>query len=248
MTISQMVNCHGSRLATPDGMPPTWTLLQLAGVLAATLVFFRCAPRADRVTFVAALPFLVVGALGFDWFFELSAWAVRGARGPMPGPGGVVAYGALFGFVLAYVGMTMLRRRDPSVALDAVIAPLLTIVAFGRVGCFFAGCEEGCATHVPWSVPGHDPTHRVHPVALYEVVAALIALAVSRSVRRERFAAGAITYGALRIVVELFRAHEGLVSAGQWTSVFVIGGALAWLTRGRPIERRFTVDAAPRPH
>ena len=243
--MSRMVILDGSALAPVDGMPPTWTLCQLAGVLAAALVFFRSASRADRVTFVAALPFLVVGALGFDWLFELSAWTVRGARGPMPGPGGVVAYGALFGFVLASVGMTMLRRRDPSVALDAVSAPLLTIVAFGRVGCFFAGCEEGCATHVPWSVPGHDPTHRVHPVALYEVLAALIALAVSRRVRRERFASGAITYAALRILVELFRAHDGLVSAGQWTSVFVIGGGLAWLTRGRDIEHRFPVDAAP---
>lgn len=226
-----MVISYGLALAPhPDVIPPPWTLFQIAGVLAATLWFVRHAPPKDRASFACALPFLVVGALAFDWFFEVSAWALHGARGPTPSPGGVVAYGALFGFVGAYVGMTMLRRRDVGAALDQAIAPLLLVVAFGRVGCFFAGCEPGCATHAPWSVDDHAG-HRVHPVALYEVAAALVALAVSRRLKRERFAAGAATYAALRVVVELFRAHDGLVSAGQWTSLFVLGAALAWATR-----------------
>ncbi len=226
-----MVNSYGERVAPPPAvLPPTWTLLQLAGVLAASLWFVRRASPRHRLAFVGALPFLAIGALAFDWLFEISAWALQGARGALPEPGGVVAYGALFGFVAVYVGLTMLRRRELAAALDEVIAPLLLVVAFGRVGCFFAGCEPGCATHAPWATVG-ALAQRVHPVALYEVVAALVALGVTRAAPRERFACGAVTYAALRFVIEFFRAHDGLVSSGQWTSLFVIGASLAWAAR-----------------
>ncbi len=225
-------------------MPPPWTLLQLAGVLAALLVFLRTAPTGDRVAFVAALPFLAVGALAFDWLFAVAAWAIRAhASAPLPRPGGVVAYGALFGFVLAYVAVTRLRKRDASTALEEAIAPLLVVVAFGRVGCFFAGCEPGCAMH--GGVLGRAGLDR-HPVALYEVAAALVALAATRAVPRERFAAGAATYAALRIAIECVRVHDdgARVSAGQWTSLFVLGAALAWATRS---PRRSPRLHEPRP-
>jgi phosphatidylglycerol:prolipoprotein diacylglycerol transferase len=237
-----MVNSYGARRARSPHMLPSWTLFQLAGVLAALLFFLRTAPTAQRPAFVAALPFLAGGALALDWLSAVAIWAIHGARGVLPRPGGIVAYGALFGFVVVYATITKLRRQDVAAALDTVIAPLLLVVAFGRVGCFFAGCEPGCALRGPCGLTRH-------PVALYEVAAALVALAVTRMVRRERFAAGALVYATLRIVVECFRVHDAgmRVSAGQWTSLFVIGAAAAWLTRSprRPPRLREPRPLAP---
>ena len=194
-------------------MIPAWTMWQLAACAAASVAFVPASSPRERIAFGCALPFLAVGALGFDWAFALAGWAARGAHGTTPPFGGVVAYGALFGFLLAFVAGTKILRTSTQAALDRVALPLALLVAFGRVGCFFAGCEAGRATSLPWGE---------HPVALYEVAAALIAgVLATRASRKFLVAAG--VYAGLRFVVDAFRIHDGVLSSGQWTSLFVLG-------------------------
>lgn len=202
-------------------MLPAWTMWQLAACAAASVAFVPASAPRERIAFAFALPFLPLGALGFDWAFALAGWAARGAHGAAPPFGGVVAYGALFGFVLAFGVGTKLLRVSTASALDRVALPLALLVAVGRVGCFFAGCEEGLPTSLPWGVLGEHAAH-VHPVALYEILAALLAGALASRARR-KFLVVAGVYAGLRLVVDGFRVHDGAFSPGQWTSLFVLG-------------------------
>ncbi|HEX7603723.1 MAG TPA: prolipoprotein diacylglyceryl transferase family protein [Polyangiaceae bacterium] len=202
-------------------MLPTWTLWQLAACAAASVAFVPASGPRERIAFAFALPFLPLGALGFDWAFALAGWAARGGHGAAPLFGGVVAYGALFGFVLAFVVGTKVVRTSTTAALERVALPLALLVALGRVGCFFAGCEEGIPTSLPWGVLGEHGV-RVHPVALYEVASALLAGAVATRARRKFLVACAV-YAELRLVIDGFRVHAGVFSPGQWTSLFVLG-------------------------
>ena len=62
----------------------------------------------------------------------------------------------------------------------------------------------------------------MHPVALYEVAAALLPGAMAARASR-RFLVVAGVYAGLRLVVDTFRVHDGVLSSGQWTSLFVLG-------------------------
>lgn len=209
-------------------MLPAWTMWQLAACGAASVAFVPASAPRQRIAFAVALPFLPLGALGFDWAFALAGWAARGARGAVPPFGGVVAYGALFGFVLAFTAGTKVLRVSTTTALERVALPLALVVAVGRVGCFFAGCEEGIPTTLPWGVLGAHGV-RVHPVALYEVGAALLAGALATRARR-KFLVACGAYAALRLVIDGLRAHDGILSPGQWTSLFVLGLVASALT------------------
>ena len=202
-------------------MLPTWTMWQLAACAAASVAFVPASAPRERIAFAFALPFLPVGALGFDWAFALAGWAARGGHGAVPAFGGVVAYGALFGFVLAFGAGTRLLRVSTLSALDRVALPLALLVAVGRVGCFFAGCEEGIPTSLPWGVLGEHGV-RVHPVAAYEIAAALLAGALATRARR-KFLVVCVVYAELRLVIDGLRVHDGVFSPGQWTSLFVLG-------------------------
>jgi phosphatidylglycerol:prolipoprotein diacylglycerol transferase len=153
--------------------------------------------------------------------------------------GGLVFYGG----VLAATGAVALfaRRRRWSLGTVAdVLAPSLALGhAFGRVGCFLAGCCYG----QPWaggvSFPPGSVAHTegqtgpLHPTQLYEAGGELAIFFLLLWYRpRQRFAGAtallyAAAYAALRLVVELFRgdAGRGLV-AGSFSVAQLLSLAL----------------------
>jgi phosphatidylglycerol:prolipoprotein diacylglycerol transferase len=145
--------------------------------------------------------------------------------------GGLVFYGGVAGAAL--VAALFARRERWSFArIGDLFAPGLALGhAFGRVGCFAAGCCFGKQSAAPWAVafhrgsvafdelgargavaPGADVTPALHPTQLYEatgelaIAAALVAL-TPRLRRRPGavFLAYLALYAALRFVVEIFR-------------------------------------------
>lgn len=75
--------------------------------------------------------------------------------------GGYVFFG---GFILATLnGLIYCRlKKIDFFAMADFFAPLLSLAhAFGRWGCFFAGCCYGAHCSLPWSIQGR------HPTALY---------------------------------------------------------------------------------
>jgi len=145
--------------------------------------------------------------------------------------GGLVFYGGL----LAAAGAAYLFARQQAWSFGTVgdlAAPALAIGhAFGRIGCFAAGCCFGKETSWPVGVsfprasvafdvlgragavpPGAGETPPLHPTQLYEAAgeAAIFAILCAASPRLRRRPGALLAlylglYAALRFVVEMFR-------------------------------------------
>jgi phosphatidylglycerol:prolipoprotein diacylglycerol transferase len=169
--------------------------------------------------------------------------------------GGLVFYG---GFLAA--GATALlfarRQRWSFWTVGDIFAPALAIGhAFGRLGCFAAGCCFGkvAAAGVRWSAsfppdsvafeelhavgalaPGAQMTPPLFPTQLYEAAGELLIFLVLLAVRRRPGVAGkpgtllllyAIMYGVLRFTDEMFRGDF----ARRYLFELAIPGLARWL-------------------
>lgn len=139
--------------------------------------------------------------------------------------GGLTYYG---GLILACVTAFFFsrRRKLPFLAMSDLAAPLIALgLAFGRLGCFLAGCCFGKPTDMPWGVRFPEMSdafkhHResfaealsqqyaetgiwsslpVHPTQLYECAGALAIFAFLWFCRRKRIAFGGQALGEFMI-------------------------------------------------
>ena len=155
-----------------EGFPlHTYGLMLMAGFAAAILVSARLAERewggdegirrrndamdlavwvvvggivGSKILFIIVTPKDFLDALGSG-----SVWKVLGALG-----GGFVFYGGLIGAAFA-VWWFCRARKIPFLRLADVIVPTVALgQAFGRLGCFAAGCCWGkpASMHLPWAV------------------------------------------------------------------------------------------------
>ncbi|MCL2339287.1 MAG: prolipoprotein diacylglyceryl transferase [Actinomycetia bacterium] len=163
--------------------------------------------------------------------------------------GGFVFYGSLLGGILG----VLIYARQFRMFFGPLIITLIPVVplihAFGRLGCFCAGCCYGIAYDGPFSVvfsqspPGLAP-HGVplFPVQLLES-ALLLALAAflfvySNRAKQPRNLLGCylLGYGLIRFATEFLRgdAVRGfwwILSTSQWISLLAIGVAIILLWR-----------------
>ncbi|NRA97175.1 MAG: prolipoprotein diacylglyceryl transferase [Planctomycetes bacterium] len=142
---------------------------------------------------------------------------------------GFVFYGSLvLGIPVTWYAMR--RYRVPfGRGIDTVSYVLPLGHAFGRLGCFLAGCCHGCRTDVGWAVtfPPETmglPGAPLHPVQLYEAAGnLLIFVFLWWSVRpRYRFPGQVLLtylllYAVLRLVTETFRGDGNPVYVGGAT-------------------------------
>lgn len=159
--------------------------------------------------------------------------------------GGFVFYGGLLGAVFAAWLYCRLLRL-PFYGLAELLMPLVPLFhAFGRAGCFLAGCCYGrpaqrfgvVFTHsdiAPNGVP-------LLPVQLWEAAAELALFLLLSWMDRRGFGGKAMlctwgaAYGTLRFVLEFFRGDEvrgflGPLSVSQVLSLLVLAGVgLLWL-------------------
>ncbi len=167
--------------------------------------------------------------------------------------GGFVFYGGLVG---GFIGLCIYARQfkeDLVKYLDIYACVLPLGHAFGRVGCFFAGCcygkpvEWGYAyTHAAGSTPLGVP---LLPIQLIES-ACLILIFLMQIILLLRFPAKrllntffyAFSYPVVRFVLEFFRgdAERGrfLLSTSQWVSLAVFVTASVLLIRKRSLIKR----------
>jgi phosphatidylglycerol:prolipoprotein diacylglycerol transferase len=159
--------------------------------------------------------------------------------------GGLIFYGGVLG-AAASVWHFVRKQRWPFAQVADVLAPSLALGhAFGRMGCFLAGCCYG----KPWShgvvfPPGSAAsdelgrgfTPPLHPTQLYEAAGELAIFFVLVSMRRRLGFRGAtallyaLMYGVLRFNVELFRGDAargfvGFLSTAQVISLLLVAGA-----------------------
>jgi phosphatidylglycerol:prolipoprotein diacylglycerol transferase len=160
--------------------------------------------------------------------------------------GGLAFYG---GFILATLGCILfaLWKKMPMwLGADIIMTGVCFAHAFGRIGCFVAGCCHGNYCPYPWGV--HNNTAFVstalegqplHPVQLYEsfslfVLAGLLAWMIHKRKARPGIPAMIYLtgYAAIRFVLESWRGDEdrgvvlgGALSTSQGIAVllFVVG-------------------------
>lgn len=137
---------------------------------------------------------------------------------------GFSVFGGIISLILSVWVFARWKKLDVLVLADAVFAAGCLAHAFGRMGCFLAGCCYGKPTGLPWGVAFTNPRSmvpaellgvRLHPAQLYEAAADLAFASVllrmldlsdeGRVERGTTAAAYFAFYGALRFGLEFVR-------------------------------------------
>jgi len=204
---------------------------------------------------------LLSGILGGKLFYIFTYWSEFGAALSdkiiyifRSFQYGFVFYGGFLTSLAVFFFFTWKKKMPRTATLD-LIAPALALAhAFGRVGCFFAGCCYGRPTDSFFGVifdnpQGEIPTALrgvpIHPVQLYEAFGNLILFTVlnqilSKEIRTKKlrgrvFCAYALLYGLLRFTLEFFRGDDrgsGLLSLSpaQTISAIIVIAAIVFLS------------------
>ncbi len=238
---------------------PTYGLLVATGYLSGILYIFRKAgPAGFKKEPLSDLIFysVISGMLGAKLFYAATYWKEFGydffskaAYLLKSFQYGFVFYGGLIFGGAAFL-ITARRRKLEALKAADLFAPALALGhAFGRIGCFMAGCCYGSPTTCPISVTFTNPASEInpaylgvplHPTQLYEaagnfIIFLLLNAALRRSLAK-KLPGGAVTllyaalYSALRFSVEFLRGddrgaiHMGL-SPAQLISAAVFAAA-----------------------
>lgn len=167
--------------------------------------------------------------------------------------GGLVFYGGLIGAVLMSLWYTR-KHKIPFFTVADVVTPGIALGhAFGRLGCFSAGCCYGREVsshsllgvlfpHTKYSIAPWD--YYVYPTQLFEVAGELLIFLILFFFRKHKkfegevFLIYIILYPILRSVLEIFRGDkirgfviEGVLSTSQFISIiWVVIAIILWTT------------------
>lgn len=164
--------------------------------------------------------------------------------------GGLVFYGGLIGAFLGALRYCLHFKIDFRESMRIVIPTVPLFHAFGRVGCFMAGCCHGIEYDGIFSVtfansPAAPNGVPLLPIQLFEaagnlVLSAVLVLLFLRNVRVSLAGIYLVSYAVMRFVLEFFRgdAIRGsalALSTSQWISLlmFAVGiGLIVYFAKG----------------
>ena len=173
---------------------------------------------------------------------------------------GGIFYGGLLTAIVAALWYTR-KSRMPFLKMADAFSPGIALGhAFGRLGCFAAGCCWGKPTSMPWGVTftnrysnevvGVPLGISLHPTQLYEAAAEFVIFALLYlGYRRKRFDGQILgwyllLYPTARFLVEFLRTHAGeallwggAISDAQAISLLLIGLGV-WLLWLSPASRQ----------
>ena len=208
--------------------------------------------RAEQISdliFYAALGVICGGRLGYQLFYNFSAWLSQPLSIFKLWEGGMSFHGGLIGVIVALMIFAH-RLHKPFWQVADFLAPLVPLgLAAGRVGNFINGELWGRVTEVPWAMifPHSDQQPR-HPSQLYELglEGLLLFILVWWYAAKPR-PAGCVSavflmgYALCRITVECFREPDSQLgflafnwlTMGQLLSIpmFLFGFVLWWKKR-----------------
>ncbi len=250
---------------------PTYGFLVSFGVVVAILLIQKLAKEQgmdpDKVWNLAII-FVFAGIVGAKLLMFIAEWDRFVAHPSEIFSLSTLQAGGVFsgGVVLAVIcGAWYMRRNHmPGLRTADVFAPGLALGhAFGRLGCFSAGCCFGRETSMPWGVVFHNPLANeiggvplgvhVHPTQLYEMIVELLNFAILYWMLKHKRFEGQVVgaymfiYGVARFFLEFLRGDPGRGQLfGTWMTetqgialAMVIAGTIIWLRRvplRRPAE------------
>lgn len=137
------------------------------------------------------------------------------------------------------LGIWFLKKKNQDIWrwMDALAPGIGLGEAIGRIGCLAAGCCYGAVCDLPWAISFSHPEslaplfQPLHPTQLYHSLAGLACFSILASVkpfvRRPGWLMGIflILFGAMRFVIELFRAdYRGELGLLSVTQLIALGG------------------------
>ena len=154
---------------------------------------------------------------------------------------GMTFIGGLIGGVVTFMVSYFIFRKRFNTRLYQVVSivpPCILIAhAFGRIGCFFAGCCYGKPTDSFLGVKFPRLPHPVHPTQLYEAAFLFIMFGVCTYLVlkfnfKHNLSLYLISYGIFRFLIEYLRGDErgelvSFVSPSQFLSIFMVLGGIA---------------------
>jgi phosphatidylglycerol:prolipoprotein diacylglycerol transferase len=242
---------------------PTYGMMVSIGVIVGLMVVFKAARQQgldpEQMWNLGALVILA-GILGAKVLLIVNDWSYY-SRHPheifslnVLQSGGVFSGGLVAAILVAF--WYVRKNRLPFLRTCDIFAPGVAIGhAFGRMGCFAAGCCYGRPTSEPWGVIFTNPlAHqwvgtplgvKLHPTELYEMVVEIINfLVLYWLLRRKKFEGQVIglymiLYGVARFFIEFFRGDPGRgeVFGGFMTGtqlialLMVVAGGVLWVAR-----------------
>ncbi|NLI53341.1 MAG: prolipoprotein diacylglyceryl transferase [Clostridiales bacterium] len=229
---------------------PMYGVMSACGMLAAFIligVTRKHTRFSEDQALSAALWAIILGFLGAKvlyWVTELKQIVADPAYLLHTLREGFVFYGALIGG-LGGVAIYALRKKLPFFSLTDYFIPGLVLGhAFGRIGCFFAGCCYGVACESPISITFPEgavapagvallPTQLMESAFLFILCVVLVLMLKKKKPFGNVTAWYMVLYGAWRFGIEFFRNDErgfvGALSTSQFISIFVVLGGIALL-------------------
>lgn len=169
--------------------------------------------------------------------------------------GGYVFYGGLIGGLIGGIIYGKIYKISPMRIIDSYAPSIPLLHAFGRIGCFFAGCCYGAPSEkygVYFSEVGGAPQGvKLFPIQLVESgINFLVFLILFFVSRKKKLPVGFLTglylsiYAVERFILEFFR-YDYIrgnllgISTSQWISIVLLPVGIALMLFGRKIEKLF---------
>ena len=244
-------------------------LMIAVGILACFGVLFQFGRKRkihDSFTDFVFYNAIVAIALGFGSaaLFQATYNYIENPSAGFNFDGGITFIGGLIGGVASFLlGYLIFRKRLKGRLVDILpIAPCCIIIAhaFGRVGCFFAGCCYGKPTDSFLGVQFPGMSQKVHPTQLYEAIFlfalfTLCYLLYWKKNFKHNLSLYLVVYGIFRFCIEYLRGDDrgqliGMISPSQfWSILMIVGGVavyflLEWLFKKRDEELALAAEEA----
>ena len=212
------------------------------GVLCCVLVLFKFAKGKVEESFIDFLFYngIVAIAIGFVsacLFQAIYAYIENPEAGFDLFNSGMTFIGGLIGGVASFlVGYFVFRPALKNRLVDIIsLLPCCIVVAhaFGRIGCFFAGCCYGKPTNSFLGVKFPFLSYKVHPTQLYEAAflfalfAVMLILYVKKGFKHN-LSLYLLAYGIFRFLIEFVRGDErgsfvsGISPSQFWSILMVV--------------------------
>ena len=212
------------------------------GVLCCVLVLFKFAKGKVEDSFIDFLFYNGIVAIGLGFIVACLFQAVYAyIENPEAGfdlfGSGMTFIGGLIGGVVSFLaGYFIFRPFLKNRLVDIIsLLPCCIVIAhaFGRIGCFFAGCCYGKPTDSFLGVQFPYPMYKVHPTQLYEAafLFALFAVMLILYVKKDfkhNLSLYLLAYGIFRFLIEYVRGDErgsfipGISPSQFWSILMVV--------------------------